>query len=639
MRPAGHRLRRHAALIGLAAAISLSGWLAPAAWDRLDLLWLQWSQEQRGKRAVPPRLAIVAIDDFSLQQAQNSDLSSDPRLQRLGSWPWPRSVYGELATQLFRCGASAVAIDLLFETPSSHGPDDDRRLAEALRRHPGRIVLGAQVLESRGPVAGLSVSEPLAPLRQAVGATGVGLLNGHPDADGTLREWPSLQAARLRNAGLRHTPPSLAVAALRASGASGAATWRPPSGWRPLLDPYGPPRTIPTVSIWALLQPNGAEELCRQGLVRQRLVLVGPTAAVFQDLHLTPWSGQEGMPGVEIHATEIANRLERRPLLFLPHTGLWSALLGAACLGLGLASRRWERPLSRLLWCTAIGLGWVLLGVAAAAQLAIGLRLFSLATVSLLTGVLSSAEATVKLQWQRRRLRQSLERYLSPAIASRIANQPAEADQLLGGQRTDVVVLLTDIRGFTAYTHHMGQAGRSLEVVDRLNQYFSELVSAIHAQGGSVDKFIGDSCLAVFGAPLHRGNHQEAEAALRAALDIQERLHRLNQRWQQQGLEPWHQVIVLSFGPVISGNIGSSSRMDYTVIGDAVNSASRLESFAKSSGQDLVLSSGVADLLDGSWPLLDLGEQELRGQQRQRVFAVESVHGTGGDEDPALKGA
>ena len=639
MGPAGHRLRRHAALLALAAGVSLSGWLSPAAWERLELQWMQWSQEQRGKRAVPPPLAIVAIDDFSLQQAQNADLSTDPAIRTLGSWPWPRAVYGDLAHTLIRCGAKAVAIDLLFETPSSHGPRDDQRLAKVLQHHQGRLVLGAQVLESRGPVAGLSLNDPEPALKRAAGPKGVGLLNGHPDADGTLREWPSLQVARLRSSGLPQTPPSLAVATLRAGGLDDAAAWQPPQGWRPLLDPYGPPRTIPTVPIWSLLRPQGASELCNRGVFRNRLVLIGPTAAVFQDLHLSAWSGQEGMPGVEIHATELANRLERRPLLVLPHSRLWSLVLGGFCFGLGLIIRRWERPLSRLGWCTAIAMGWLLLAVASTAQWALGLRLFGLGAVTLLTGAVSSAEATLALQWQRRRLRQSLERYLSPAIAAQIANQPAEADALLGGQRTEVVVLLTDIRDFTAYTHRMGQSGRSLELVNRLNDYFAELVDAIHGQGGSVDKFIGDSCLAVFGAPLHRGNQEEAVAAFQAALEIQRRLAQLNQRWQAEGLEPWRQVIALSFGPVISGNIGSSSRMDYTVIGDAVNNASRLEAFAKHSGHGLVLSAAVAELLDGRWTLQDLGEQELRGQQRQRVFAVESVPGQHARSQQALKGS
>lgn len=639
MGPAGHRLRRHAALLALASGIALTGWLAPAAWDQLEWQGLQWGQELRGRRAVPPRLLIVAVDDFSLQQAQNSDLSNDPQLRALRSWPWPRATYGPLVNALLACGANAVAIDLLFDSPSSHGAADDARLAQSLAPHRGRVVLGTQALESRGSVAGLSLSPPVAPLQRAVGEGGLGLLNGHPDADGRLREWPSSHAVRLRTAGLTRSPEGLAVSTLRGGSEPEAAHWAPRNPWRALLDPYGPPRTIPTLSIWPLLTAEGREELCRSGQVQRRLVLIGPTAAVFQDLHQTTLAGQEGMPGVEVHATEIANRLERRPLLFLPHSALWSALLGLACLGVGLGCRRWERPLTRLGWCAAIGLGWLLLGLLAVGQLALGLRLFSLAAVTLLTGGLSSAEATLALQWQRRRLRQSLERYLSPAIAAQIANQPAEADQLLGGQRTEVVVLLTDLRGFTAYTHRMGQSGRSLELVGRLNQYFGELVTAIHGQGGSVDKFIGDSCLAVFGAPLHRGNQKEAEAALLAALEIQRRLEQLNQHWQSEGLEPWHQVIALSFGPVISGNIGSASRMEYTVIGDAVNSASRLEAFAKASGHELVLSGAVATWLQDTWPLVDLGEQELRGQERQHVFAMGSVHAANGAADSPLEGS
>ena len=639
MGPAGHRLRRHAALLALASGVVLTGWFTPTAWDRLEWQGLQWGQELRGRRALPPRLLIVAIDDFSLQQAQNSDLSNDPKLQTLRSWPWPRSTYGPLVSSLLACGASAVAIDLLFDTPSSHGDGDDAQLAQTLASHRGRVVLGTQVLESRGSLAGLSLSAPVSPLQRAVGERGIGLLNGHPDADGRLREWPSQQAARLRAAGFAQSPEGLAVSTLRAGSESTAAQWSPPAPWQPQLDPYGPPHTIPTLPIWPLLSAKGRAELCRSGQLERRLVLIGPTAAVFQDRHQTTLAGQEGMPGVEVHATEIANRLERRPLLFLPHSVLWAAVLALACLAVGLGCRRWERPLTRLGWCAAIAIGWLLLALTATAQLALGLRLFSLAAVTLLTGALSSTEATLALQWQRRRLRQSLERYLSPAIAAQIANQPAEADQLLGGQRTEVVVLLTDIRDFTAYTHRMGQSGRSLELVNRLNDYFAELVAAIHGQGGSVDKFIGDSCLAVFGAPLHRGNQQEAEAALQAALEIQRRLVGLNQRWQAEGLEPWRQVIALSFGPVISGNIGSASRMDYTVIGDAVNSASRLEAFAKASGHELVLSEAVAAWLQDAWPLQDLGEHELRGQQRQRVFAVGSVHAPNGEADSPLEGS
>ena len=264
-------------------------------------------------------------------------------------------------------------------------------------------------------------------------------------------------------------------------------------------------------------------------------------------------------------------------------------------------------------------------GVLLVSQWGIALRLISLSLGILSVGVVSSAEATVSLQLNRRRLKRSLSRYLSPAVASEIANQPEEADGLLGGKLTEVVVLMTDIRGFTAYTQAMSSSGRVVELVERLNVYFSEVVEALHGQGATVDKFIGDATLAVFGAPIHRGNQAEASAAIEAALEIETRLQNLNQTWEQQGEPSWQQVIVLSFGTVISGNIGSSRRMDYTVIGDAVNTASRLEAVAKQCQRTIVMSQGVADLVRDHWPLEDLGCFEIRGQTAQHVYALASV--------------
>ena len=196
---------------------------------------------------------------------------------------------------------------------------------------------------------------------------------------------------------------------------------------------------------------------------------------------------------------------------------------------------------------------------------------------------------------------------------------------MLGGKEVDVVILMSDIRGFTAITQAMSDQGRIPELVERLNQYFSCVVDILHSHGATVDKFIGDACLAVFGTPRNRGAKQEATAALSAAVAISESLDALNQQWQDNNEEPWEQVVVLSYGTVISGNIGSASRMDYTVIGDAVNTASRLESIAKFHQQKLVLSESVAGLLPENSSLIDLGCFEIRGQENQHVYAWQSV--------------
>jgi adenylate cyclase len=168
----------------------------------------------------------------------------------------------------------------------------------------------------------------------------------------------------------------------------------------------------------------------------------------------------------------------------------------------------------------------------------------------------------------------------------------------------------------------MTEQGDVKKLVTRLNQYFSEVVDAVHSEEGTVDKFIGDAVLAVFGAPLEKSRSANVIAAVRTAVAIQQRLSSLNHAWVAEGQAPWEQVVVLSHGWVVSGNVGCASRMEYTVIGDAVNTASRLEKIAKQSNKSIVISAAVAEQLPSHWPLEDLGTFPIRGQIQQQVFAL-----------------
>ena len=330
------------------------------------------------------------------------------------------------------------------------------------------------------------------------------------------------------------------------------------------------------------------------------------------------------MPGVELHATEVANRLENRSLRWVPAPPGWNLIMAGMVLMAGITASRRERPLPRLVLLFGSSVLLVTAGGGLIAWGGLLLPVLGPAISLALTGIVTSADATIQLQWQRRRLRRTLGRYLSPAVAEEIANQPEEADDLLGGTLLDVVVLMSDIRGFTAFTQAMSAQGDVKQLVDRLNRYFSEVVDAVHAEGGTVDKFIGDAVLAVFGAPLRQTAGTNAMTAARTAIELQQRLNALNRTWVEQGQPPWEQVVVLSYGWVISGNIGCSSRMDYTVIGDAVNTASRLEQIAKQCGEAIVLSEAVAEHLPNDWALRDLGTFPIRGQGDQRVFALQT---------------
>ena len=614
-------VRRHLSVIGLGVAISVGGLIEPKALLGMELHFTDFAQLLRGIRSAPEGVTIVAIDDYSLQQAANSDLSSEKFLQQLGQWPWPRAVHGLVLQRLIDAGAAVVGFDLLFDTPSLHGSADDLTFAGALQGHKRKVVVGQQVLNSRGPVAGLSLLQTTPALSQTLEPSNFGLLNGAPDADGTIRRRPSDVAAEFRARPGAEVPAGMAEALLQKAKQQGLHNTIEDAGGR-LLDPYGPSRTIPTIPIWEVLESTSYANLRRSGRFKDQIVLIGPTASVLQDLHETVFSGAEDMPGVEIHATELANRLENRGIVPIPPPPGWPVAMGVLVIGLGIAISRWERPLVRLGLMASLSGSLLLVGVLSVQQLDLSLPISSSAAALLLLGVVSSADATVRLQWQRRRLRQSLGRYLSPAVAAEIADQPNEAQDLLGGQLINVVILMSDIRGFTAFTKEMTERGDVRGLVERLNTYFSEVVDAIHLEEGTVDKFIGDATLAVFGAPVQRPDSVNAEAAVRAALSIHERLNKLNAQWAAEGEAQWDQVIALSYGWVVSGNIGSSVRMDYTVIGDAVNTASRLESIAKQCNASIVISDALAQQLEGKWPLRKLGDFAIRGQGNQHVYGL-----------------
>ncbi|MCP9928360.1 CHASE2 domain-containing protein [Cyanobium sp. CH-040] len=618
----GRFLRRHGVFVVWASACALGFGLFSDAYDQWQLMAATRTQELRGPRRPPGGIVIVGIDDYSLTQGANADLSEDPELRRLVSWPWPRAIYSRILDRLFAAGVKAVAFDLLFSGPSSHGFEDDAAFAQALSRYRGKLVLGAQVLESRGRVGGLTLSTPLPLLADAAGAESAGLLNGLQDSDGYIRLRPTTYASQLQRSGLLDVPPGLADRLIEKGGLQELPPPRLAASWRPLVDPYGPARTIPTIPVWDLLETASYQRLLESGDLRGQVVVIGPTASVLQDIHRTAFAGAEGMPGVEIHAAEIANRLEGRAL-FVPYTsGLWAPVLGVGILMLGLLSVRWERPQVRLGALALMAGSMALLALILLSAQGMGIVLLGLSGVTLATGLVSAGDATVRLQLSRLRLRRMLERYLSPAVAAQIASQPEEADELLGGRMSDVVVFLCDVRGFTQATSRMNREGLATELVAQLNEYFAVVVSVLQRHGATIDKYMGDAVLAVFGVPLTRGPAEEVQAALEAVMDIKSEVAELNQRWIDEGREPWQQVIVLSAGPVISGNIGCASRMDYTIIGDTVNMASRLEAVAKSVDGDVVVNDAVARQARPEWIIQSLGEYEIRGQGMQELFAV-----------------
>jgi adenylate cyclase len=488
-------------------------------------------------------VAIVAVDEETLT--------------RYGSWPLPRSVYARLLGLLGDEGAAVVGFDLLLSEPDRAGPDGDAALAKAIADGPP-VVLGmaGATMASRGlgpVVLKKPWSDPL-PLFVGHGAQ-VGHLLAAPDPDGVLRSLP-LQVETERG-------PQDAFSALVARRVPGAG----PQVLKSLIEPrllldfrQGP---IPTYSLAQVL-----ERATPRGAFRGRAVVVGATAPGLPDRYATPLSGTGGLwPGVRLQALAVLTLLQGGLRVVGP--GLVAALtLAAAAFGVAVpnAGRR------ATAWGIAGLVGLAVVGlVAAAAGWWVSL---TPAAVALVAGAsLSLTWSLASTREERIRLRRTMDRYLTPEVQRKLPEDTLDADP--ARERVRLALLFADLRGFTAFSLAEGPE-RTAAMLDR---YLSLMVEAVHSQGGTVDKFLGDGILALFRAGP--GYRDDCRAAVQAACELLTRVETTAAESLEEGRDALGVGVGVASGEVIVGSVGSAVRADFTVIGDAVNLASRLQRLAQ----------------------------------------------------------
>jgi len=614
-----------------------AGWPGPRlrVWERnLDAQLLQW----RGPRPAPEAVVLVTIDDATLQQgdwfAQGQDGAAEipPWAQGIGRLPWPRAAYGRLCETLLQAGAAAVAINVVFEGPSGQGPGDDAALVAVLRRHSGRIALAAEWLEPQDNqgAGGLVLVRPEA-LQAAVPSTlPLGVTNLlHPSPGQPLRH-PAVYPAALESQGV-DSPPSLAARLLQLAGRRSLQ----PDAARE-LQVYGPEGQLRRIPAWEVLDPKRWSRQPLRPAVRGALVLVGPVVSQGEAGHSTPFGT---LSGLEVLGTAVANSLVGDGLAPWPFTPWSRALLAAAgvAAAAGLALVRSSLP-----WRLGV-VAAVLAGQVLAAWLMLSsqqrwLPLLSPASGLVLLGLIYGGDAYLREGRERRRLRRTFERYVAPSVVAEILADPAAAQGILRGRVRKVTVLFSDLKGFTELTRRRSAAGETEVHVRQLNTYLGAMVEVITAHGGTVDKFIGDAVMAVFGSPVGRGVEQEAAAAVRCALAMRVRLDSLNASWREQGLDPLASGVGLASGEVLAGQIGSPQRLEFTVIGDTVNLASRLEGLTRRLDAAVCIDAATAGLLAGEpgFSLRSFGVQEIKGLEPTEVFGVWAAAGSGaGQPEPS----
>ena len=560
-----------AAVAAVAAAIGI-GCYAAGLLHELELGSVDTRFSVRGDQQAPPQLAVVGIDD---------DTFSELELQ----WPFPRQLHAKLIDRLVEDGAKVIAYDIQFTEQTD--PREDNELIEAVDRA-GNVVLATSEVSPQGKYA---IFGGPAVLRRIGARAGNTLYI--PDSDGTVRRFPyALQNLE-----------SFAVAAAEVAkgefveedgfDAPGGGAW---------TDYSGPPKTIPTYSFVDVLYGRVDPDL-----LKGKIVVVGATAPVLQDVKQTPFGG-ELMPGAEVQANEIATVLEGIPLRSAP--GWVNILLILLLAAIGPLAGYFMRPLMAFI----LSLGAALIFVAAA-QLAFNTGLIIAVVIPLLTLVVG-AVGTLAVHYmlaafERQRVRFTFSRFVPEDVVDQVLSE-GEGELQLGGVRRESTVLFSDLRGFTSYS----ESREPGEVVEVLNVYLGEMTDAIMDHGGTLVSYIGDGIMAVFGAPLEQPDH--ADRAIAAAQEMLEvRLPAFCKWMQTSGHgEGFQMGIGLNSGDVMSGQVGSERRREYTTIGDTTNTASRLEGMTKGTEHSIFIADSTKQARMKPEPdLISVGELEVRGRE------------------------
>ena len=599
----------------------LSGW-APPLWRSWAIATYNQILAWAGPQTPPSGLFLVAIDDASLQQGQwFAQQRNAPNWSKgLGQLPWPRASYATLVEKLRAAGADAVALNVLFEGPSSRSSEDDNQLAATLARHKGHVVLAAEMLEpndSQG-AGGLSLAPPFLALQQAAGGTNaLGLTNMLKGEDNAVGPHPEAYISQILKPHGFALQRSLPLALMDA----GAKKSRQPDALR-ALRPYGPEGHLPRLSAWEVLDPHRWQQQPLRKKLKGALVLVGPTLNQGENGHNSAFGV---LSGLELLGTASANSIDGTGIAPWPATALARALVASLpLLLLGLIGLQRSNLSWRLGCCF---LGFILLLLVSSSGLLRWHRALPLLAPAAALILLASGfgfDGYWREERERRRLRRTFERYVAPSVVAEILQNREAAEGILLGKNLPVTVLFSDLKGFTALTQRLSKEGRSTELVQQLNTYLGAMVAVITAHGGTVDKFIGDAVMAVFGSPRSRGIALEAAQAVRCAIAMGERLEQLNQQWLLENIAPLASGIGIASGDAVVGQIGSPERMDFTVIGNTVNLASRLESLTRLLNTPIIIDKRTAELMEPQIKVINLGEHIIKGIGEVPVYKPES---------------
>jgi adenylate cyclase len=651
-------VRRTVGLLLVPLLVLLRVW-DPAPLETLRLKTFDYYQVLKPRSAQIRPVVIVDIDEESLS--------------KLGQWPWPRTLIADLVSRLTKLGAVVIAFDVLFPEPDRMSPsvaaqsfkelDEETRarleklpsndavLASAIKQ--SRVVLGQSGsltlnsgLSRQGnrPQTGVAalggdpspnvVTFPglltnVPPLEQA--AAGRGLITMRSERDGTVRRVPLVMKAQ------GALVPALSLEMLRVATNAGAVIVRSDqAGVRAVAVPGLEIPTDRNGQFWVYFSPHDPARFLSAATILDgtadparvagKLVLIGTSAIGLLDVRTTPLDAV--VPGVEIHAQVLEAALTQ-VLLSRPSYSNLVEVLGTVLFGALI-----------IIFAPTVGaLALLLLGIGVAAVLvaASWLMFTQAGTLIDVTYPLLSTFAIYLVmvfisyfreQKERRRIRSAFRQYLSPALVEQLAQSPEKL--MLGGEQRDMTILFSDVRGFTTISESYKHDPQGLTSL--MNRFLTPLTNAIIDNKGTIDKYMGDAIMAFWNAPLDDKRHEEN--ACRAALEMLRRVEALNRERQEEAQRsggafiPIKIGVGLNTGNCVVGNMGSDLRFDYSVLGDSVNLASRLEGQSKTYGVPIIIGSKTAEAVADKFASLEIDLITVKGKtEPEHVYTV-----LGGDD-------
>ncbi|HXY61074.1 MAG TPA: adenylate/guanylate cyclase domain-containing protein [Chthoniobacterales bacterium] len=588
---------------------------------------------REGRKTVTrPDFLFIGMDQQSIQlnAVSPEEIAQERGLQLMTEHPypppWSRELWVQFMDKLFGAGARLVIFDIVFSAPT----DADPQFRAALDKYHDRVVIGCNYDVQHANELVLPSASLISPPQEKDDRVGFVNFWGDPDA--------IMRGARFHTAhgespgetvypGEEYTS-SLVARAMEKLGHADAV----PSDTRLYPIRFCADNAYQPLPLYQLFVPKLWQSNFHNGAAfKDKIIILGPSATILHDIVDTPID--PSLPGAVLHLHTLAAALDHEFLREMPLK--WDFVLVVIA---GVAAWAFVAFSRHPLVCF-----FALIGVAAAYLATVWtvynrsglfLMIVPAMTVFLPSGLCGLGFEYILERIEKTRTRRTLERYVSRNLVKEILENPGGYYSSMLGSRKPVTVLFSDLVGFTTLVEKSDPS----VLVPRLNEYLSAMVPMVFDNGGTLDKFIGDAIMAVWGNVSSRGEAEDAKSAVRAALGMRKAMPKLNEAWQAKGLDPLAFGVGINHGDAVVGNIGSyepNERLDPTVIGDAVNLASRLEGLTRTYAVDILIGRSATELAKDEFHFRSVARVQVKGKtEPTEVF---TLIGARSDEiDPEL---